>query len=330
MSFATRFAAPVALLLACSLPAAAQQKDKEYEPQVGQAGKDVIWVPTPDEVVNRMLRMAQVTQNDGTYGSQSRSFTSNWLGHVTSETHPETGTTSYTFFNDGRVATRTDARGIVTNYSYDDVGRLTTVTYDNDGGVTPDVTHTYDQNGFTGFLTTANVSGVTSSTFEYDNAGTAESMPFLKTERAFWDRLIAENATSAFLVSRAFIGGMADRGAGRIVMVASVSGKRGAPYIAAYVASKHAMLGLMRSLAAEFGPKGVRVNAVCPGYVDTPMTERSVSNVVAKTGRSASEARKAMEEMNPQKRFLRPDEVAAAVLPLLDPACAKNGEAIDL
>lgn len=163
-----------------------------------------------------------------------------------------------------------------------------------------------------------------------NNAGTAESMPFLKTERAFWDRLIAENATSAFLVSRAFIGGMADRGAGRVVMVASVSGKRGAPYIAAYVASKHAMLGLMRSLAAEFGPKGVRVNAVCPGYVDTPMTERSVSNVVAKTGRSAGEARKAMEEMNPQKRFLRPDEVAAAVLPLLDPACAKNGEAIDL
>ena len=163
-----------------------------------------------------------------------------------------------------------------------------------------------------------------------NNAGSAESSPFLKTERAFWDRLLAENATSAFLVSRAFIGGMAERGSGRIVMVASVSGKRGAPYIAAYAAAKHAMLGLMRSLAEEFGPKGVRVNAVCPGYVDTPMTARNVSNVVAKTGRSAGDARKAMEQMNPQKRFLKPEEVAAAVLPLLDPSCAKNGEAIDL
>jgi NAD(P)-dependent dehydrogenase (short-subunit alcohol dehydrogenase family) len=163
-----------------------------------------------------------------------------------------------------------------------------------------------------------------------NNAGSAESMPFLKMERAFWDRLLAENATSAFLVSRAFVGGMAERGSGRIVMVASVSGKRGAPYIAGYAASKHAMLGLMRSLAEEFGPKGLRVNAVCPGYVDTPMTARNVGNVVAKTGRSAADARKAMEQMNPQKRFLRPDEVAAAVLPLIDPACAKNGEALDL
>jgi 3-hydroxybutyrate dehydrogenase len=163
-----------------------------------------------------------------------------------------------------------------------------------------------------------------------NNAGSAESAPFLKTERAFWDRMFAENATSAFLVSRAFIGGMAERGAGRVVMMASVSGKRGAPYIAAYAAAKHAMLGLMRSLAAEFGPKGVRVNAVCPGYVDTPMTDRSVKNVASKTGRSAGDARKAMEEMNPQKRFLKPDEVASAVLPLLDPACSKNGEAIDL
>ncbi len=163
-----------------------------------------------------------------------------------------------------------------------------------------------------------------------NNAGSAESAPFLKTERAFWDRMLAENATSAFLVSRAFIGGMADRGGGRIAMVASVSGKQGAPYIAAYAASKHAMLGLMRSLAAEFGPRGVKVNAVCPGYVDTPMTEKNVKNVVAKTGKSPVDARKAMEAMNPQKRFLKPEEVAAAVLPLLDPACAKNGEAIDL
>ena len=163
-----------------------------------------------------------------------------------------------------------------------------------------------------------------------NNAGNAVSAPFLKTDRALWDRMFAENATSAFLASRAFLPDMAARGSGRIVMVASVAGKRGAPYISAYVASKHAMLGLMRSLAAEFGPRGVRVNAVCPGYVDTPMTERNVKNVVVKTGLSAGEARKAMEAMNPQKRFLTAAEVAAAVLPLLDPACEKNGEAVDL
>jgi 3-hydroxybutyrate dehydrogenase len=163
-----------------------------------------------------------------------------------------------------------------------------------------------------------------------NNAGGSESAAFLKTERALWDRMMEQNATSAFLVSRAFIGEMVERGGGRIVMINSVSGKRGAPYIAAYSAAKHAMLGLMRSLAAEFGPKGVKVNAVCPGYVDTPMTDRSVANVAAKTGRPAAEARRALEAMNPQGRFLKPEEVAAAVLPLIDPACTKNGEAIDL
>jgi 3-hydroxybutyrate dehydrogenase len=161
-----------------------------------------------------------------------------------------------------------------------------------------------------------------------NNAGGSESAPFLKTERVLWDRMMEQNATSAFLVSRAFIGGMADRGSGRIVMINSVSGKRGAPYIAAYSAAKHAMLGLMKCLAAEFGNKGVRVNAVCPGYVDTAMTNRSVANVAAKTGRSNVESRRALEAMNPQGRFLKPAEVA--VIPLIDPACAKNGEALDL
>lgn len=163
-----------------------------------------------------------------------------------------------------------------------------------------------------------------------NNAGGAEAAPFLKTGRALWDRMIAENATSAFLVSRAFVGPMAERGAGRIVMIASASSKRGAPYVAAYTAAKHAVLGLVRSLAAEFGPKGVLVNALCPGYVDTPMTKRSVENIVAKTKLSAAEARKALEEMNPQKRLIRPEEVAAACLDLLAPECVKNGEAIDL
>jgi len=163
-----------------------------------------------------------------------------------------------------------------------------------------------------------------------NNAGGAEAAPFLKTGRALWDRMIADNATSAFLVSRAFIGPMAERGAGRIVMIASAASKRGAPYVAAYTAAKHAVLGLVRSLAAEFGPKGVLVNALCPGYVDTAMTKRSVENIVAKTKLGAAEARKALEEMNPQKRLIRPEEVAAACLDLLSPESVKSGEAIDL
>ncbi len=162
-----------------------------------------------------------------------------------------------------------------------------------------------------------------------NNAGNAESAPFAKTDRALWERMMAVNATSAFLVTRAFIGELAARG-GRIVMVASIAGKTSAPYIAAYAASKHAMLGLMRSLAAEYGDKGVRVNAVCPGYVDTPLTERSVQNIVARTGRDPVEVRGALARMNPQKRFIQPGEVAELVVGLAAPDCMRNGEAIDL
>ena len=110
--------------------------------------------------------LAQVSQ-----GSQTRTFTHNWLGSMTQEVHPETGTTSYTYDNGGLVTTRTDARGFVTNYIYDEIGRIYDVTYDNDGGVTKDAAYRYDQNGFTGFLTTAVVDNVSWTTLEYDEAG---------------------------------------------------------------------------------------------------------------------------------------------------------------
>lgn len=163
-----------------------------------------------------------------------------------------------------------------------------------------------------------------------NNAGTARAIPFLKTRRSDWDELFSINATTAFLASRAFLPGMVERGSGRIVMIASQASKKGAAYVAAYTAAKHAQLGLARALAAEFGGKGIRVNSVCPGYVDTPMTERSVAGIVHATKRSPAEARKALEEMNPQKRLIRPEEVAERVVQLLDPACTLNGEAIDL
>ncbi|MBI4565393.1 MAG: SDR family oxidoreductase [Planctomycetes bacterium] len=163
-----------------------------------------------------------------------------------------------------------------------------------------------------------------------NNAGGAESMPFLKTTRELWDRMFRENATSAFLVSRAFLPGMTERGSGCIVMIASLAAKRGAVYVAAYTAAKHAMLGLARCLAAEFGSKGIRVNSICPGYVDTPMTERSIANITHRTGRNAAEARRTLEAMNPQKRFIRPDEVADLCVTLLARDCPHQGEAFDL
>ncbi len=162
-----------------------------------------------------------------------------------------------------------------------------------------------------------------------NNAGSAESAPLSKTDRALWERMFAANATSGFLMSRALAPELVKR-KGRIVFVASMAGKSGAAYIAAYAASKHAALGLMRSLAAEFAEKGVCVNAVCPGYVDTPMTERSVANIVARTGKDAAAVREMLAQMNPQKRLIKPEEVADAVVRLASRECMANGQAVDL
>ncbi len=163
-----------------------------------------------------------------------------------------------------------------------------------------------------------------------NNAGSAKALPFLKSTRMDWEEMLAVNATSAFLVTRAFLPGMVERSAGRVVMIASSAAKRGAAYVSSYTAAKHAMLGLARSLAAEFAAKGIRVNSICPGYVDTPMTSRSVENIVKTTKRSADEARQALAGMNAQKRLIRPDEVAELAAKLLDPDCTQNGEAFDL
>src|ERR687894_1548720 len=107
---------------------------------------------------------------------------------------------------------------------------------------------------------------------------------------------------------------MVERGWGRIINVASVAGKTGAPYIAAYSASKHGVLGLTRSCALEVATKGVTVNAICPGYVDTRMTERALENIEARTGKTSAEALEIIERMNPQNRLVTPEEVAAVAL----------------
>jgi NAD(P)-dependent dehydrogenase (short-subunit alcohol dehydrogenase family) len=164
-----------------------------------------------------------------------------------------------------------------------------------------------------------------------NNAGIASGAPLARTTLDDWRAHLDVNATGAFLCTRAVLPGMIERGDGRIVTVASVAGLYGARYTAAYAASKHAAIGLMRVTAAEVAGTGVTANAVCPAYVDTDMTRRSVETIVGKTGRSPEEAQSELEKMTPLGRLLEPDEVAAAVVFLASPeAAAINGQTLVL
>jgi NAD(P)-dependent dehydrogenase (short-subunit alcohol dehydrogenase family) len=164
-----------------------------------------------------------------------------------------------------------------------------------------------------------------------NNAGIASGGALALTTLRDWRAHLDVNATGAFLCTRAVLSGMIERGDGRIVTVASVAGLVGARYTAAYTASKHAAVGLMRATAAEVGGTGVTSNAVCPAYVDTEMTKRTVENIMDKTGRTAAEAQTALEKMTPLDRLLKPSEVAAAVAFLASPeAAAINGQTLVL
>lgn len=162
-----------------------------------------------------------------------------------------------------------------------------------------------------------------------NNAGASGSAPFHRLELDEWNRMLRVNATGSFLCTKAFLPGMVEGGWGRIVMMASVAGLTGERYIAAYAASKHAVLGLARSLAVEVAGKGVTVNAVCPGYVDTRMTRASVENIADKTRLSEAEALATLEGHSPQNRLIQPEEAAHAVLYLCaEGARGVNGEAL--
>jgi NAD(P)-dependent dehydrogenase (short-subunit alcohol dehydrogenase family) len=158
-----------------------------------------------------------------------------------------------------------------------------------------------------------------------NNAGVASAAPLARIKLEEWERMLRVNATGPFLCTQAFVPGMVERKWGRVVTVASVAGLQGAKYIAAYTASKHAAVGLTRAVAAEVAAHGVTVNAVCPGYVDTPMTETSVANISAKTGRSEAEARAAILATTPQARLVTAEEVAHLVLAL----CVEEGRSIN-
>ncbi|MFN2513637.1 MAG: SDR family NAD(P)-dependent oxidoreductase, partial [Pyrinomonadaceae bacterium] len=164
-----------------------------------------------------------------------------------------------------------------------------------------------------------------------NNAGIAESAPLAKTDDDLWHRHLAINLSGTFYCTRAAVPAMIERGWGRVINIASIAGKTGAPYIAAYSASKHGVLGLTRSIAMEVAAKGITVNAICPGYVDTEMTTRGIENVTAKTGRSADQALEVLKRMSPQNRLITVEEVAAlAILLASEEGRGINGQAINI
>jgi NAD(P)-dependent dehydrogenase (short-subunit alcohol dehydrogenase family) len=164
-----------------------------------------------------------------------------------------------------------------------------------------------------------------------NNAGNAGSHKFANHPDDLWQRMLAVNLTSVYYVTKAFVPTLITQRSGRIITVASITSRIGGSYIAAYTASKHGVLGLTRALAVELLPHNITVNAICPGYVDTPMTDASIANIVARTGMDEAKAREALEKSSPQQRLIEPEEVAAiAVFLAQDIARGITGQAINL
>jgi 3-hydroxybutyrate dehydrogenase len=161
------------------------------------------------------------------------------------------------------------------------------------------------------------------------NAGGAASSPFSKTSLQQWNAMLAVNLTGTFLVFREGLKQI--KGWGRLISVCSTAGLKGYARVAPYAAAKHGVIGLTRSLALEVARQPVTVNAICPGFLDTDMTQESIRTIVEKTGRTEQEARAALEAFNPQNRLFQPSEVTATALWLCSPGAeGVNGQAISL
>jgi NAD(P)-dependent dehydrogenase (short-subunit alcohol dehydrogenase family) len=162
------------------------------------------------------------------------------------------------------------------------------------------------------------------------NAGVAASAPLGRTGLEMWNEMLAVNLTGAFLTLRAGLRQMRGREWGRLLVVSSITGLQGFPYVSAYTASKHGAVGLVRAVAQEVAGTGITANVLCPGYLATEMTERTIDNIVATTGRSRDEALQTLAAMNPHGRLIDPAEVSAAALRLCGPDSDDvNGEAIE-
>ncbi len=162
-----------------------------------------------------------------------------------------------------------------------------------------------------------------------NNAGDAESAPFGRTSLELFERMLRINLTGAFLCTQAVLPAMLRAKRGRIVNIASTAGVKGYPYVSAYCAAKHGLVGLTRSLALETAKTGVTVNAVCPGYTETELVRQAVARIAAKTGRSLADAHAELASTNPMERLMTPEEVAATVLYLCLPSStAITGQAI--
>ncbi len=164
-----------------------------------------------------------------------------------------------------------------------------------------------------------------------NNAGNAGSHKFLNHSDELWHRMLAVNLTSVYYVTKAFAPKLVEQRYGRIITIASIASRVGGGYIAAYTAAKHGVLGLTRALAVELLPYNITVNAICPGYVDTPMTDGSVANISARTGMSEAQARETLAKSSPQHRLIEPEEVASiAVFLAQDSSKGITGQAINI
>lgn len=163
------------------------------------------------------------------------------------------------------------------------------------------------------------------------NAGAATSKPFARTDATEFRAMLEVNLVGVFNTFRASVESMRKVGHGRMIAIASTAGLKGYPYVAGYCAAKHGVVGLVRALALELAETSITVNAICPGFTDTPMLDETIKTIMDKTGRSRAEAERELKKNNPQNRFIQPSEIAAAVLFLCSPgAGALTGQSLSI